>query len=419
MEIIEKNNTAEFLKDIEYESISSVQEIIEEIKKDGDSAIIKYSKMFDKVPVEDTGAFEVTEEEIEKAIASTDKSIIDTIQYTVKSVEKFARAQMKSVSQMELIVGNSVLGHKIAPIERVLCYAPGGNYPLPSSAIMTIIPARVAGTKDVILTSPNIKDETIAAAHLAGADKIYRLGGAQAIGAFAYGTETITAVDKIVGPGNKYVTAAKKYVFGKVDIDFLAGPSEVLIIADETADAKLVAADILAQAEHDKDARGYLITTSRRFAYKVKEEAERILASLGTKNIAEYAYRRSFAVVVDDIKEAIQLANKRAPEHLVLYFEEAEKYQKYCRNFGSLFIGKYSGEVFGDYCSGPNHVLPTNKASRYRGGLSVFDFIRIQTYQKIDENYANELSKHSSILANTEGLVAHKLASDLRGKDGI
>ena len=419
MKILNKYNTEEFLKDIEYENISVVQEIIEEVKKDGDKAIIKYSKMYDKEPVENTNAFEVSKEEIEEIVNSLDKNLYDAITYTVKSVEKFARAQMKTVHQMELKIGDSILGQKIAPIERILCYAPGGNYPLPSSACMTIIPARVAGVREVILTSPNIKPETIAAAHLAGADRIFRLGGAQAISAFTYGTKTVPTVDKIVGPGNKYVTAAKKYVYGKVDIDFLAGPSEVLIIADETADAKLIAADILAQAEHDKDAPAYLISTSRALVDNVREEADKILETLETKEVAEYAYNQSIAIVVDDIREAIQLANRRAPEHVELQFEGAEEYKDKFRNFGTLFIGKYSAEVFGDYCSGTNHVLPTNKVSRYRGGLSVFDFIKIQTYQTIDENYAKELSKYSSILANAEGLMAHKLASDLRGQNGI
>lgn len=415
MKILDKNNTKEFLQDIEYETITAVQEIIEEIKKEGDSAIIKYSKKFDKVPVEDANAFEVSKEEIQAALNSVDKKTIEAIKYAIKNIEEFARAQINSIQQMEINVENSVLGQRISPLERVLCYAPGGNYPLPSSACMTIVPARVAGVREVILASPNIKPETIVAGYLSGADKIYRLGGIQAIGAFAYGTETISNVDKIVGPGNKYVTAAKKYVYGKVDIDFLAGPSEVLIVADENANAKLIAADILAQAEHDKDARGYLVTTSGALAENVKKEAEKMLETLATKDVAQYAYEKSIAIIVDNIEEAIELANKRAPEHLELQFKDAEKYQKDFKNFGSLFIGEHCAEVFGDYCSGTNHVLPTNKVARYRGGLSVFDFIKIQTYQKLDENYAKELSKYSSILANTEGLMAHKLASDLRG----
>lgn len=317
MKILDKNNIEEFLQDIEYESITAVQEIIEEIKREGDKAIIKYSKMFDRMPVEDVSSFEVTKEEIENALNTVDKETLDAIKYAIRNIEEFARAQISSIQQMEMNVGEkSVLGQRISPIERVLCYAPGGNYPLPSSACMTIIPARVAGVKEVILTSPNIKPETIVAGHLSGADKIYRLGGIQAIGAFAYGTETISPVDKIVGPGNKFVTGAKKYVYGKVDIDFLAGPSEVLVVADETANAKLIAADILAQAEHDKDARGYLITTSKELAKNVKKEAEKMLEMLETREVAQYAYEKSIAIIVDDIDEAIELANKRAPEHL-------------------------------------------------------------------------------------------------------
>ncbi len=415
MKILDKNNTEEFLQDIEYESISAVQEIIEEVRTKGDSAIIKYSKMFDRVPTECAEQFTVSQEEIKAAFNSVSEETVNAIRYAIKNIEEFARAQINSIQQLEMKVGNSVLGQRISPIESVLCYAPGGNYPLPSSACMTIIPARVAGVKEVILTSPNIKPETIVAAHLSGADKIYRLGGIQAIGAFAYGTETISPVDKIVGPGNKFVTGAKKYVYGKVDIDFLAGPSEVLIVADESANPKLIAADILAQAEHDKDARGYLVTTSTELAQSVQKEAEKMLETLETREVAGCAYEKSIAIIVDSIDEAIELANKRAPEHLELQFKGADERQKEFKNFGSLFIGEHCAEVFGDYCSGTNHVLPTNKVARYRGGLSVFDFIKIQTYQNLDENYSKELSKYSSILAHTEGLMAHKLASDLRG----
>ncbi|MBR2385753.1 histidinol dehydrogenase, partial [bacterium] len=298
----------------------------------------------------------------------------------------------------------------------VLCYAPGGGYPLPSSAIMTAAVAKVAGVKNIYLTSPKIHNATIVAGYLAGASRIFKIGGVQAIAGFAYGTESIPRVDKIVGPGNKFVTAAKKEVYGLVDIDFLAGPSEVLVVADETANPELISADILAQCEHDKDARGYLITTSKELAQNVQKSAIEQLETLSTKEIAKISFEKSIAIIVDNIEEAIELSNLRAPEHLEVMIKDEKKYIDKFTNYGSLFIGNNCAEVFGDYCTGTNHVLPTNKVARYRGGLSVFDFIKIQTYQKISKKYGEELSKIASELAKTEGLMAHKLASDLRGK---
>ena len=280
---------------------------------------------------------------------------------------------------------------------------------------MTVVPAKEAGVKEIYLTSPKIKPETIVAAHIAGADKIYKLGGAQAISAFAYGTNSINEVDKITGPGNKYVTYAKKHVFGKVDIDFPAGPSEVLVAADNNADAKLIAADMLAQAEHDKDARSYLITTSAELANKVQNYADEFLEKLETKEIAKISFEKSYAVICDNIDEMIEITNKRAPEHLEIMIEEYKDIIDKFKNYGSLFIGSNCAEVFGDYVSGTNHVLPTNMASKYTGGLSVFDYIKILTYQKIDKTYAKELSNYASYIADKEGLKAHKLASDLRG----
>ena len=280
---------------------------------------------------------------------------------------------------------------------------------------MTIVPAKVAGVKNIIACSPKIKDVTIVACDLAGADKIYKVGGVQAIAAMAYGTKTIKKADKIVGPGNKFVTAAKKQVYGECGIDFLAGPSEVLIIADDSANPKFVAADMLAQCEHDKDARAYLICFSKEFANEVDKYAKEFLKGLKTQEIAQISYEKSYAVVVDTLEEAIEISEKRAPEHLEICFKNAQNSIELFKNYGSLFIGNYSAEVFGDYCAGTNHTLPTNKVSRYSGGLSVFDFVKIQTYQYANENAAKELSKTASIIAQNEGLFAHKLASDIRG----
>lgn len=408
----------EFLKsfytEIEFETLGEVAKIIEDVKSRKDLALIEYCERFNDGSFASADDFLVKEEEIEEAYRNTDKETIETIKTAHKNVLEFAKKQFECIKELEVKVNNSVLGHKIIPLNRVLCYVPGGNYPLPSSCIMTVTPAKVAGVKEICLTSPKIKPQTIVAAHISGADKIYKLGGAQAVSAFAHGTESILPVDKIVGPGNKFVTFAKKYVYGKCDIDFLAGPSEVLIVADATANPKLISADMLAQAEHDKDARAYLITTSRKLAEDVEKSAREQLQTLKTKDIAEISFEKSVCAIVDTIDDAIEMANLRAPEHLELMFKDADKKADKFTNYGSLFIGQNCAEVFGDYCSGTNHVLPTNKAARYTGGLSVFDFIKILTYQNIDKITAKELAKTASNLAEAEGLFAHKLASDLR-----
>lgn len=414
-----KDNNHEFFKTIELEALNDAEKIIEDVKNNGDSAIIKYSKDFGDGSFSSSNDFLVSEQEIEKALNSIEQKTINTIEKCINNIKYFAQKQFECIKSLDIEIKKSHLGHRITPLERVLCYVPGGNYPLPSSAMMTAIPARVAGVKEIMLTSPKIKAQTIAAAKLSGADKIYKLGGVQAISAFAYGTQSILPVDKIVGPGNKYVTFAKKFVYGKCSIDFLAGPSEVLIVADNKQDPQIISADLLAQCEHDKDARGYLICFSEEFAKKVQKSALKQLKQLKTSNVAEISFEKSIAVVVDNLEEAIQISNKRAPEHLELMFDGAQEKADNFINYGSLFIGKYCAEVFGDYCSGTNHVLPTNSAARYTGGLSVFDFIKIQTYQIISQEYAQELSELASEIAACEGLLAHKLASDIRGKNEI
>lgn len=403
-----------FYSVIEFETLEGVNDIIEDVKKNKNSALIEYSKKFNDGNFQSENDFLVSENEIEKAYNETPDDVIETIKNAHKNILKFSKKQLDCIKEFQINIGDSVLGHRIVPLNRVLCYVPGGNYPLPSSALMTVTPAKAAGVKEVYLTSPKIRPQTIVAAHIAGADKIYKIGGAQAISAFAYGTESILPVDKIVGPGNKYVTYAKKYVYGTCDIDFLAGPSEVLIVADNTANPELISADMLAQAEHDKDARSYLITTSRELAAKVQKSAEKQLENLKTKEIAQIAFEKSFCIITDSIDEAVEISNKRAPEHLELMFKNADRIKEKFINYGSLFVGENCAEVFGDYCSGTNHVLPTNRAARYTGGLSVFDFIKILTWQNIDKKTADNLAKTASKLAEAEGLFAHKLASDLR-----
>ena len=409
-----KDQNHEFFKTAALESLQNVEDIIEDIKKNGDKSIIHYSKTFNDGDFSSGEDFIVSEEEIKKAYEMTDDKTINALEKCIENVRDFAQEQLLCLKNLDMKKNNSLLGHRVIPLERVLCYVPGGNYPLPSSAVMTCTPAKVAGVREVIITSPRIKPQTIVAAKMSGADKIYKLGGVQAIGAFAYGSESIKPVDKIVGPGNKYVTYAKKYVYGKCSIDFLAGPSEVLIVADDNQNPELVSADILAQCEHDRDARGYLICFSKDFAQKVADCAQKQLQTLKTGNIAQISFEKSTAVIVNDIEEAVKISNLRAPEHLELMFDGAWEKSKDFTNYGSLFIGSCCAEVFGDYCSGTNHVLPTNSAARYTGGLSVFDFVKIQTYQMLSKEYSKELSILASQMAQQEGLMGHKLASDLR-----
>jgi len=412
MQIINYENlTADFYAYQDFEGIESVCEIIKDVKKRGDDAVIEYSQKFGDGVIK---ALELTEQEIEAAINSVPDDVIDAIKTSIANVKAFAQKQFLSINNIEVNLNGAILGHTIVPLEIAGAYVPGGNYPLPSSAIMSVVPAKVAGVKEVIVCSPKIKPETIAAAKLSGADRIFRVGGVQAIAAMAYGTESIPKVDKITGPGNKYVTAAKKEVYGTCGIDFLAGPSEVMIIADDSANAEFIAADMLAQCEHDLDARAYLVTNSLELVTQVQQNIEKFLPNLKTAEIAKKSIAKSIAIIIKDMKDSIQIANKKAPEHLEICFAEAESWMPKFTNYGSLFIGNYSAEVLGDYCSGTNHVLPTNGVAKYSGGLSIFDFIKIQTFQEVQKG--SNLFAVASKIAETEGLMAHKLSADLRFK---
>ena len=409
--ITSKNLPSDFYDYKEFSAISSVNEMIEDVKNNGDNAVKKYTEKFDG-KIEN---LEVTKSEIEESLKIVPIDVIEAIKLSIENVKTFAKAQLNSVKEFEIENCGIKLSQKIIPLERTGAYVPGGNYPLPSSAIMSIIPSKVAGVNEVIMCSPKIQPATIAAGYLAGADRIFRVGGVQAIAAMAYGTQTIPKVDKITGPGNKFVTFAKKQVFGVCGIDFLAGPSEVMIIADESANPKFVAADFLAQCEHDMDASAILLTTSKKLADEVKEQTEEYLKALKTAPIAQKALEHSYIVMVENLDEAAEIANKKAPEHLEIITKENEKLKEKLSCYGSLFVGNYSAEILGDYCSGTNHILPTNKVARYNGGLSVFDFIKILTCQEAIDG--EKVIRTASILANTEGLMAHKLAADVRLPD--
>lgn len=400
-----------FFEELEFKEIPIVKKILNDVRKYGDKAIKKYTGKYDKVKLK---KLEISNKEIQEVYKQVDRESIQAIKKAAENIEFFTKKQMSCFKNFETEKNGVVLGQKIIPIERVGCYVPGGRYPLPSSALMSIIPAKVAGVKEITVCSPKIKPITIVAADIAGADRIFNIGGVQAIGAMAYGTESVPKVDKIVGPGNKYVTAAKKEVYGVVGIDFIAGPSEALIIADETADVEFIAADLLAQAEHDPNSKIGLITNSRKLAEKVNTQLKVQLSNLKTKNIAKLSLENGMIIIVKNLEESIKIANKKAPEHLEFQVKNPKWLIKKLRNYGSLFIGNYSAEVFGDYCSGTNHILPTNGAAKYTGGLSVKDFVKIVTYQKIEKKAIKNLVKITSKLAGLEGLDAHKKSAEIR-----
>ncbi|MBT4870118.1 MAG: histidinol dehydrogenase [Candidatus Diapherotrites archaeon] len=386
-----------------------VRQILQGVKDGGDEAIKKYSQMFDGIDID---KFEMTKKQIEYAYSRVDKKTIEALKHAAKNIKIFAKKQLECFKDFEIEVDGATIGQRIIPIEKVGCYVPGGNYPLPSTALMCVIPAKVAGVKEVIVCSPKMRSVTVVAADIAGADRIFNVGGVQAIGAMAYGTETVPAVNKIVGPGSKYVVAAKNEVYGEVGLDFIAGPSEVLIIADESGKADFIAADLLAQAEHDSNAKPFLLTTSKKLAEKVVKQIEKHLVTLETREIIEQSLQNGKIIIVKDLEEAIEISNKRAPEHLELQIKKPDAIIKKLINYGSLFVGKYAAEAFGDYCSGTNHTLPTNGSAKYTSGLSVRDFIKMQTHQKIKN--PSKLIDTAAEIANVEGLMAHKLAAEIR-----
>ena len=347
---------------------------------------------------------------------SLPESDLDVLESAASRIRDFAAAQRACIREMEVEIPGGKAGHWLAPVESVGCYAPGGRFPLPSSVLMTVIPARVAGVSHVIVASPKPTAHTLAAAAIAGADGLLACGGAQAIAAMALGTGEQRRCDMIVGPGNRYVTAAKQLLAGTVGIDMLAGPSEVLVLADETADARLVAADLLAQAEHDADARAILVTTSAALIRDVNEELVVQLANLSTPATAREALAHSFAVQCANIDECIEVASRVAPEHLeVMTRDDPSSVARRVRSFGAAFLGPWSAEVLGDYGAGRNHVLPTRGCARFSSGLSVFTFLRARTWMRIDNRAgAGALYHQTASFARIEGLEAHARAAEIR-----
>jgi sulfopropanediol 3-dehydrogenase len=405
----------------EQELIKLVSDILSKVRTNGDDAVKDYTRLFDKVEMD---RVLLTEEEIKSIIDAVPDDIKELIDTNISRIRKFAEFQLSMYKDMEIEVDGkeTVLGQRIVPLESVGVYVPGGRFPLLSSALMVIVPARVAGVKRIIAATPpglNKPDPSVVYGIVkSGANEILKAGGAQAIAAMAYGTETVKRVDKIIGPGNKYVNEAKRQVFGTVGIDLLAGPSEVLIIADDTADPIKVGYDLLAQAEHDTAARSCLVTTSERLASDVNKRMTELINSLSTKEILQISWRQKGSIVLcDSLGDAIEYANSYAPEHLEVHLsDESEKIAfNNLRNYGSLFLSDKTPVVFSDKLIGTNHTLPTNGAARYTGGLSVGSYIKILTYQKVrGKNSQRNLSERAYRQSIIEGLAGHAKSASLR-----
>ena len=391
-----------------------VSAIIERVKTEGDTALRAFSQQFDHVV---PAQFEVSEQEIAEALEGMDAQTRRDSEFAINQVRRFAQAQLATMLPLEVETLPGVhLGHRIIPVQTVGCYVPGGRYPILSAPVMSIVPATVAGCEQIIAClPPGAHPAMIAVCHLAGAHRIFKVGGAQAIAAMAWGTESIPSVDKIVGPGNAFVNEAKRQVFGRVGIDALAGPSEIFTIADDSADPRILAADMLAQAEHDIHTRVGLATTSRDIAERTLAEVERQLASLPTAATAGEAWRRQGEIALcEDEAQLIAFADHMATEHLQVHTRDPHATAAKIRNYGSLFIGQNASVVFSDKCCGTNHTLPTMASARYTGGLWVGAYVKICTHQWIDEQGIPAIAEPAIRQSRTEGMQGHRRAAEIR-----
>ncbi|HRX57138.1 MAG TPA: histidinol dehydrogenase [Eubacteriales bacterium] len=399
----------------------AVRGIIRDVAENGDAALKKYAKKFDKAEL---GSLEVTSDEMEAALKTIEPELLDAMQTAAENIRAFHAMQVRQGFRMQMENG-AYLGQKITPIEKVGLYIPGGTASYPSTVFMNAIPAKIAGCGEIVMVSPPSAGGTIAApilaaARLAGVDRVFKAGGAQAVAALAYGTETVPKVDKIVGPGNAYVAEAKRQVFGRVAIDMIAGPSEILIVADETANPAFLAADLLSQAEHDVLATAVLVTDSRALAEQVSAETERRLAALPREAIARASVENNgWIVVTDDLAAAMELANEIAPEHLELCVAEPETYLERVQNAGSVFLGNYCPEALGDYLAGPNHTLPTSGTARFSSPLGVDDFIKKTQYLYFPKEELQKVSGKIAAFARAEGLEAHARAALVRFEEDL
>lgn len=400
---------------IDFEIEKTVSEIIQNVAQNGDQAVRDYERKFDSVNLAD---FSIPAFQLDQALDSIDEDLRAALELAKQNITSFHKQEIEN-SFVDVSTPGIMRGEKITPLASVGLYVPGGTAAYPSTILMCGIPAKLAGVKRVVMVTPpqpvGINPAVLAAAKLAGVDEVYQVGGAQAIAALAYGTETIPAVDKIMGPGNIFVATAKKQVFGKVAIDMVAGPSEIGILADESANAKEIAADLLSQAEHDKWARAMLITNSKSLAEAVSKEIERQLSTLPRQEIARTSIEdRGFIAVMENTAEMFELMNDVAPEHLEVQLKNPTQYLGLIKNAGSVFLGRYASEPLGDYVAGPNHVLPTGGTARFASPLGVYDFVKRTQFIQFDRQNLKADLKAITKLARTEGLEAHARAIEAR-----
>jgi histidinol dehydrogenase len=394
-----------------------VDEIVCAVKRKGDAALLRYTKMFDRARLT-RATMEIKPGEIERAVSHVPARDLRTLRLAAKRIGAFHRRQLHKSWDYRDPLG-ILLGQRITPLERVGVYVPGGKASYPSTVLMNVVPAKIAGVKEVIMTSPigNDGEIILAAAKIAGVDRIFRVGGAQAIAALAFGTETIPKVDKIVGPGNIFVATAKRLVFGEVNIDSIAGPSEILLLADESADPEHVAADMLSQAEHDELAAAFCVTPSTVVAAKIQNAVEQQLRQTKRQAITLKALAKYGAIIVTrGFKEAIELANTIAPEHVELIVRQPQKWSRQIRNAGAIFLGPYSTPPLGDYFAGPNHVLPTGGSARFFSPLGTYDFLKRTTIIQAPQKALRALAPNITHLARLEGMDDHARAVEARFK---
>ena len=410
-EILARETTATGVEDI-------VSGIIKDVRENGDAALYKYCEKFDKVTL---SSLEVTPEEIEEALGLVEPEFLEILKEAAANITEYHKNQVRDGFEIKKADG-IILGQKVIPVRRAGLYVPGGTAAYPSTVLMDSIPAKIAGVKELCITTPPAKDGKInpvilAAASIAGVDRIFKVGGAQAIAALAYGTETIPKVDKIVGPGNAFVAEAKRQVYGLVSIDMIAGPSEILVIADGTCNPEFVAADLLSQAEHDKLASAVLVTDSKELADKVRDELERQVALLPREEIARTSIdNNGKIIIVESIEQAIEISNEIAPEHLEICVDEPFKYLDMIENAGSVFLGKMCPEALGDYFSGTNHTLPTSGTAKFSSPLSVDDFVKKSAYSYYTPEALSKVADKVAFFAEKEGLSAHARSATVRFK---
>ena len=414
------NNLLQQNQSAENDVHQTVEAIIKNIRENGDQALLAYTKKFDQVTVKQASELEISKTQMQRALTKISAEHFQALEAAAKRIRSYAERQGLESWSSKDEDGNE-LGQVVSALEKVGVYVPGGKAAYPSSVLMNVIPAKVAGVDSIIMVVPTpngeVNDMVMAAASIAGVDRVFTIGGAQAVAALAYGTETVPSVDKIVGPGNAYVASAKQQVFGKVGIDMIAGPSEVLVICDDSANPEWVAMDLFSQAEHDENARAILISTQADFFDRVKQQMELLLKDLDRAEIITESIKNFGAfILVKNLAEAAELANQIAPEHLELCVAEPEQLLKKIRNAGAVFLGHYTPEVFGDYCAGSNHVLPTAGTARFSSPLGVYDFQKRTSVVNCSKAGANKLSTVASTLAHSEGLTAHARSAEYRKK---